>query len=108
MAFEATAATELRHSGMAGTARSVANFRGPGTGGSGGLKSEAPTPAAGGHPQPSGSPPVDKGSGGLKSEAPTHAAADQLEPSGSPPVDWTLPQWRTFPAVAFRSGTAGR
>jgi len=23
-------------------------------------------------------------------------------------VDWTLPQWRTFPAVAFRSGTAGR
>jgi hypothetical protein len=80
MAFEATAATELRHSGLAGTARSVANFRRPGTG----------------------------GSGGLKSEAPTHAAADQLEPSGSPPVDWTLPQWRTFPAVAFRSGTAGR
>ncbi|MFL6190097.1 MAG: MMPL family transporter, partial [Actinomycetes bacterium] len=56
-------------------------------GGSGGLKSEAPTRAAGGHPQPSGSPPVDKGSGGLKSEAPTRAAGGQLEPSGSPPVN---------------------
>jgi UDP-N-acetylmuramate--alanine ligase len=30
-------------------------------GGSGGLKSEAPTHAAGGHPQPSGSPPVNGG-----------------------------------------------
>jgi 2-succinyl-5-enolpyruvyl-6-hydroxy-3-cyclohexene-1-carboxylate synthase len=33
-------------------------------GGSGGLKSEAPTRAAGGHLEPSGSPPVGKGSGG--------------------------------------------
>jgi hypothetical protein len=32
--------------------------------GSGGLKSEAATQAAGGHAKPSGSPPVNKGSGG--------------------------------------------
>jgi signal peptidase II len=32
-------------------------------GGSGGLKSEAGTPAAGGHAQPSGSPPVNQGPG---------------------------------------------
>jgi glycosyltransferase involved in cell wall biosynthesis len=56
-------------------------------GGSGGLKSEAPTQAAGGHPQPSGSPPVDQGSGGLKSEAPTQAAGGHAQPSGSPPVN---------------------
>jgi multicomponent Na+:H+ antiporter subunit D len=36
---------------------------GPAPGGSGGLKSEAGTQAAGGHAQPSGSPPVNKGSG---------------------------------------------
>jgi signal peptidase II len=52
-----------------------------------GLKSEAPTHAAGGHPQPSGSPPVNRGSGGLKSEAPTPVVGDRLEPSGSPPVN---------------------
>jgi hypothetical protein len=57
------------------------------TGGSGGLRSEAPTREAGGHPQPSGSPPVDGGSGGLNSEAGTPAAGADLEPSGSPPAD---------------------
>jgi ATP-binding cassette subfamily B protein len=56
-------------------------------GGSGGLKSEAPTQEVGGLLEPSGSPPVDKGSGGLNSEAPTQAVGDRLEPSGSPPVD---------------------
>jgi drug/metabolite transporter (DMT)-like permease len=38
-------------------------------GGSGGLKSEAGTQEAGGHVEPSGSPPADQGSGGLASEA---------------------------------------
>jgi leucyl-tRNA synthetase len=56
-------------------------------GGSGGLKSEAPTHAAGDRLEPSGSPPVNQASGGLKSEAPTHAAGERLEPSGSPPVN---------------------
>jgi hypothetical protein len=56
-------------------------------GGSGGLKSEASTQAAGGHAQPSGSPPVDKGSGGVKSEAGTQAAGGHPEPSGRPPVN---------------------
>ncbi len=55
--------------------------------GTGGLKSEAGTQAAGGHARPSGSPPVSKGSGGLKSEAGTQAAGAHLEPSVSPPVD---------------------
>jgi UDP-N-acetylmuramate dehydrogenase len=63
-------------------------------GGSGGLKSEAPTPVVGGHPQPSGSPPVDQGSGGLKSEAPTPVVGNQLEPSGSPPVNQSRPEPR--------------
>jgi hypothetical protein len=56
----------------------------PVNGGSGGLKSEAGTHAAGGRLEPSGSPPVDRGSEGLKSEAGTHAAGGQLEPRGSP------------------------
>jgi primosomal protein N' (replication factor Y) (superfamily II helicase) len=56
-------------------------------GGSGGLKSEAPTQVAGGHPQPSGSPPVNKGSGGLKSGAATSAVGGHLQPSGRPPVN---------------------
>jgi glycosyltransferase involved in cell wall biosynthesis len=68
-----------------GTAKLVEQMQGGG--GSGGLKSEAPTPAVGGRPEPSGSPPVDKGSGGLKSEAPTQAEDEQLQPSGSPPVN---------------------
>jgi [protein-PII] uridylyltransferase len=58
-----------------------------GPGGSGGLKSEAGTHAAGAHLEPSGSPPANKGSGGLKREAGTHAAGAHLEPSGGPPVD---------------------
>jgi signal peptidase II len=53
----------------------------------GGLKSEAPTHVAGGHPQPSGSPPVNRGSGGLKSEAGATVAGGHPEPSGSPPVN---------------------
>jgi mannose-6-phosphate isomerase len=56
-------------------------------GGSGGLKSEAGTEVAGGHLEPSGSPPVDQGSGGLKSEAGTQAEGGHAGPSGSPPVD---------------------
>jgi hypothetical protein len=59
----------------------------PTAGGSGGLKSEAPTQVAGGHPQPSGSPPANRGSGGLDSEAPTQVAGGHPQPSGSPPVD---------------------
>ncbi|HEX6677805.1 MAG TPA: class I tRNA ligase family protein, partial [Actinomycetes bacterium] len=62
-------------------------FPRPDGGGSGGLRSEAGTQAAGGHAQPSGSPPVDKGSGGLESEAATQAAGGHAQPSGSPPVD---------------------
>jgi dipeptidyl-peptidase-4 len=60
-------------------------------GGSGGLKSEAGTTVAGGNPQPSGSPPVDRGSGGLKSEAGTTVAGGHAEPSGSPPADQGRP-----------------
>src|SRR6266545_1968924 len=56
-------------------------------GGSGGLKSEATAQVAGGHAEPSGSPPVNQGSGGLKSEAGTQAAGGHATPSGSPPVD---------------------
>jgi hypothetical protein len=68
--------------------------------GSGGLKSEAPTRAAGAQLEPSGSPPVDKGSGGLKSEAPTRAAGAQLEPSGSPPVNKrSVARWAGVAAV---------
>jgi ADP-dependent NAD(P)H-hydrate dehydratase / NAD(P)H-hydrate epimerase len=59
-------------------------------GGSGGLKSEAPTQEVRNQLEPSGSPPVDKGSGGLKSEAPTPAVGGRLEPSGSPPVNRLL------------------
>ena len=49
--------------------------------------SEAGTQLAGGHLEPSGSPPVNKGSGGLKSEAGTTVAGGHPEPSGSPPVN---------------------
>jgi perosamine synthetase len=42
---------------------------------------------AGGHLEPSGSPPADQASGGRKSEAATQAAGGHLEPSGSPPAD---------------------
>jgi signal peptidase II len=77
-----------RPEGGAGGKPAAAASRRPGEpGGSGGLKSEAPTTVAGGHPQPSGSPPVDRGSGGLKSEAGTHATGGHPQPSGSPPVN---------------------
>ncbi len=56
-------------------------------GGFGGLKSEAGTGVAGGHAEPSGSPPLDQGFGGLKSEAGTGVAGGHAEPSGSPPVN---------------------
>ena len=79
----------------------------PLSGGSGGLKSEAATTVAGGHLQPSGSPPANQASGGLKSEAATTVADDRLEPSGSPPVDrglllvWTSPYAPVFGRQEF-------
>jgi aspartate carbamoyltransferase catalytic subunit len=60
---------------------------GPATGGSGGLKSEAPGAAPGRQTPPSGSPPVDRGSGGLKNEARGGAPGGEARPSGSPPDD---------------------
>jgi alpha-mannosidase len=58
--------------------------------GSGGLGSEAGAQVAGGHAEPSGSPPVNRGSGGLGSEAGAPVAGGHAGPSGSPPVndDW--------------------
>jgi 5-methyltetrahydrofolate--homocysteine methyltransferase len=75
--------------GAAGRRRGGREARraGRAAGGSGGLKSEAPTQAVGGRLEPSGSPPVNKASGGLKSEAPTQAVGGHPQPSGSPPVE---------------------
>ncbi|HEX6678551.1 MAG TPA: coenzyme F420-0:L-glutamate ligase [Actinomycetes bacterium] len=79
--------------------------------GSGGLESEAATDVAGGYPQPSGSPPVDKGSGGLESEAATDVPGGRLEPSGSPPVDKDAtggPRWLDAGAFAHALALALR
>jgi ribose/xylose/arabinose/galactoside ABC-type transport system permease subunit len=57
--------------------RRRAAVAGTAAGGSGGLKREAGTRAAGAHAEPSDSPPVNSGSGGLKSEAGTQAAGGQ-------------------------------